>query len=48
MHVLRFVHALPALILAVLALPLQAAPAPPSLVQALKAAPGYAAAHSRR
>ncbi len=38
MHMRHFAHAFPALILAVLALPLQAAPVPPSLVQALKAA----------
>lgn len=38
MHVPRFAGALSALIVAALALPLQAAPAPPSLVQALKAA----------
>jgi len=38
MHVRRFAHVSSALILAVLALPLQAAPTPPSLVQALKAA----------
>ena len=38
MHVPRFASALSALIVAALALPLQAAPAPPSLVQALKAA----------
>ncbi len=38
MQVRRFAGALSALIVAALALPLQAAPAPPSLVQALKAA----------
>ena len=38
MHVRRFARAIPALVAASLALPVQAEPAPPSLVQALKAA----------
>jgi len=38
LHVRRFARAITAMAVAALALPLQAAPAPPSLVQALKAA----------